>query len=84
MNIETGHKQEHSDDAQRPVERLVSHEENAIASTPLDITDPIQFGAEEYWCAMRRLDELGVPRDHKGVVLSIVGRINKATNTFDG
>jgi hypothetical protein len=58
--------------------------EQKIAETPLDVTDPIQFGAEEYWCAMRRLDDLGVPRAHNGTVLSLVGRINKATNTFDG
>lgn len=27
------------------VDPLVSREENAIASTPLDVSDPIQFGA---------------------------------------
>jgi hypothetical protein len=57
--------------------------EKHISNTALDVTDPIQFGAEEYWCAMKRLDDLNVPREHDDKVLSLVGRINKATNTFE-
>jgi hypothetical protein len=60
----------------------ISPEEQKIESTLLDIADPIQFGAEEYWCAMRRLDALEITREHEGKELSIVGRINKATGTF--
>lgn len=56
--------------------------EDAIRETPLNVSDPIQFGAEEYWCAMKLLDELGVPREYAGNTLSIVGRIRVATDTF--
>lgn len=57
--------------------------ESVIAKTLLDITDPIQFGAEEYWCAMKVLDENGVPRfDQSGKnEYSLVGRINWIINT---
>jgi hypothetical protein len=57
--------------------------ERCISETALDITDPIQFGAEEYWCAMKRLDALGVQREHDGETLSLVGRIDKATGTLE-
>lgn len=56
--------------------------ESAITASPLNVADPIEFGAEEYCCAMRRLDDLGVPREHDGKVLSIVGRINKTVDTL--
>lgn len=58
-------------------------QERAIESALLNIADPIQFGAEEYWCAMKVLDDMGVPREHEGASLSLVGRIRKATNTFN-
>lgn len=52
--------------------------ESIIKNTPLDITDPIQFGAEEYWCAMKMLDDINVPRSSGGKILSLVGRITYA------
>lgn len=53
-----------------------------ISNTPLDISDPIKFAVEEYWCAMKILDDIGAPREHEGKILSLVGRIKKATGTF--
>ena len=52
-------------------------------ATALNEADPIQYGAQEYICAMKRLDALKIPRVHEEIVLSLVGRINKATDTFD-
>ena len=66
------------------VERVVSRDEDVIASTPLDITDPIQYGAEQFWCAMRVLDDMNIPRSIDGEILSLVGRIKAATGTIDG
>lgn len=57
--------------------------EEYIDGAALDATNPVYFGAEEYWCAMRRLDAMGVSRKYDGEVLSLVGRINWATGTFD-
>ena len=60
-----------------------SSEEKYIMATALNEADPIQYGAQEYICAMKRLDALKIPRVHEEIVLSLVGRINKATDTFD-
>ena len=49
---------------------------------PLNIADPIQNAAEEYLCAQIILDDMGIPREHDGRILSLVGRIKKATGTF--
>jgi hypothetical protein len=57
--------------------------ERIIAATPLNIADPVQFGAEEYWCAMKVLDDMKIPRKYKGEELSLVGRIKLATGTLD-
>ncbi len=47
-----------------------------IQAHMLDVTDPIHFAAEEFWCAMQRLDDLGVPRTAHDRRLSLVGRID--------
>lgn len=58
--------------------------EKFIAATTLNIADPIQFGAEEYWCAMKVLDDMKVARTHNGEELSLVGRIKLATKLYTG
>ena len=58
----------------------MSNIEDTIKHSLLDITDPIQFGAEEYWCAMKCLDDLGIPRKNGDNTLSIVGRIKYLTD----
>lgn len=56
----------------------------------LDVGDPvrhaarlIEFVSEEYECAIKFLDETGIPRFHNDQELSLVGRIRWAAGTFD-
>ncbi len=53
----------------------MTHVESAIEESLLNVADPIQFAAQEYWCAMKVLDTLGVPRQAVGGELSLAGRI---------
>lgn len=62
---------------------IMTKTERFIAATTLNIADPIQFGAEEYWCAMKVLDDMKVARKHNGEELSLVGRIKLATGNID-
>lgn len=56
--------------------------EREIEKQVLNTANPIEYGAEEYWCAMKVLDDMGITRECDGQELSLVGRIRKATNSF--
>ena len=61
---------------------MITWIEREIEKQVLDTANPIEYGAEEYFCAMKLLDEMDVGREHNGQELTLVGRIRKATNTF--
>ncbi len=48
----------------------------SMFNRPMNIADPVEFAAEEYECAMMKLDTLQVPKELHGRTLSIVGRIS--------
>jgi len=55
--------------------KVVCVVEEYLSGELLNIADPVQYAAEEYVCAMRVLDELGVPRKDGDDEYSLVGRI---------
>jgi len=42
----------------------------------------VEHAAEEYWCAMKILDERNIPRFYEDEELSLVGRIDFAMGCF--
>ena len=48
----------------------------------LNVANPVEYAAEEYWCAMKVLDERNIPRFYQDDELSLVGRIDFAMGVF--
>jgi hypothetical protein len=42
----------------------------------LNVANPVEFAAQEYLCAMKVLDDWGVPREAGDKTFSLVGRID--------
>lgn len=55
---------------------MTSDEQILQSERVLNYAEPVDYGAVEFACAMRVLDDLKIPRTHNGNTLTIVGRIH--------
>ena len=56
--------------------------ERGLDKLSLNVANPVEHAAEEYWCAMKILDERNIPRFYEDEELSLVGRIDFAMGCF--
>lgn len=75
--ISESHQQVWNDMVQQGKDNMPVITKHLLGARILNESNPVEYAAKEYLCAMQYLDDIGKPRNDSvtGRVLSLVGRI---------